>query len=107
MNCVISDWPSLTAVFTKTEPCGKIAVHGILVSFATVSRAVKRLNWTRKKKTDAERASKMKLTALPGENKPRHWMHVNSCSLMNAARTLPYDYPAGRLWVVYPLRLPT
>jgi hypothetical protein len=35
------------------------------------------------------RVSRMKLSEPPGGNKPRHWMHITWCSLMNVARILP------------------
>jgi transposase len=63
--------------------------QGVQVSSATMSRAIQRLNWTRKKKTDAAQVSRRKRIVQPGESKPKHLMLENWSFLMNAARTLP------------------
>ena len=62
------------------------ATHGIHMSSATMSRAIKRLNWTAPRKRPYERVSRMRPTALPGESKPKPWKPANWCSLMNVAR---------------------
>jgi len=63
--------------------------QGVQVSSATMSRAIQRLNWTRKKKTDAAQVNRRKRSAQLGKSKPKHSMPANWSSSMNAARTLP------------------
>nr|WP_236600317.1 hypothetical protein [Ktedonobacter sp. SOSP1-85] len=45
----------------------------------------------------------MKPTALPGASKPKRWIQVSWCALMNEARTLPYplvcSIPKGACWL--------
>jgi transposase len=75
---------------TLAEHCQHWEItHDVQVSSATMSRAIQRLNWTRKKKTDAAQVNRRKQSAPPGENKPKHLMQANWSSLMNAAQTLP------------------
>ncbi len=82
----------------EADPDATIAEHcrvfettrGVQVSSAMMSRAIQRLNWTRKKKT--LRASEQKeeeRAAQPGENKLKRLMQVNWSFLMSAALTLP------------------
>src|SRR5579859_3828389 len=46
------------------------AAHGIPVSSATMSRAIRHLNWTQPRKRRSGQASKMKPSASPGGSKP-------------------------------------
>lgn len=61
--------------------------QGVQVSSATMSRAIQRLNWTRKKKT--LRASEQREEdRIACSRKPNDFLKRNCSSFMNAAQTL-------------------
>jgi len=62
--------------------------HGERVSRWTMSRAIKRLGWTRKKSRFGLRSATRR-SELPGERKPAPFQRKHSCLSMSVARTLP------------------
>jgi transposase len=73
--------------------------QGMQVSSATMSRAIQRLNWTRKKKTDAAQVNRRKRSVQLGETKPRHLMQGNWSTLN---RFWPQVYKPNKLssWII-------
>lgn len=60
--------------------------HGVLVSPSTMSRAIKRVGWTRKKRHWVP-LSATKRREQPGKNRLSAWMPENSWSSMNVVPT--------------------